>query len=171
MKILIYGFKPYKIYKQNITKKIISRIRKNRNLKKTIFPVEFDKGLFLNEVKKSKPDIILGLGQCGKGKKIAIERKAVNLMRDEDKKPHVIFKNRPKYLFLNLVLKKDKNSRISYDAGQYVCNFSMYVIADYCRNKNIKYTFLHIPHDYNIKKAARFVESKLSSYLRITQDK
>ena len=35
--------------------------------------------------------------------------------------------------------------RLSYDAGNYVCNFSMFVIAEYCRNRGRRVGFIHLP--------------------------
>ncbi len=169
MKILIYGFKPYKKWKENIAEKIISKVRKRENLEKLIFPVKFKKEIFLEKIKKSKPDIILGLGQAPRSRKIRIEKRAVNLKKyNKKEKPKIIFRNKPKYLFVNLKLKKDNSSRISYDAGKYVCNFSMYVISDYCKNKNIKFTFIHIPKNYNLNKATKFIESKINEVYTTT---
>ncbi|RLF33066.1 MAG: hypothetical protein DRN08_05900, partial [Thermoplasmata archaeon] len=128
MKILVYGFKPYKNYKENITEKIIRKIKNRKNLVKIIFPVKFEKRIFLEKIRTIKPNIILGLGQHPRSKKIRIERKAINLKRKNKKeKPEFISKNKPFHLFVNVKLKKDKISWISYDAGKYVCNFSMYV--------------------------------------------
>ena len=137
MKLLIYGFK-YKSQKENITEEIIRKIRIKKNLVKVIFPVKFEKKIFLEKIKKHKPTIILGLGQHKRSKKIRIERKAINFKRHSKKEePGVISKNKPKYQFVNLRLKKDKNSWISYNAGKYVCNFSMYILSDFSGNKNI----------------------------------
>jgi len=163
MKILVYGFKLYKNWKENITEKIIRRIKNRKNIKKIIFPPKFEKKLYLENIAKHKPDLILGLGQHPRSRKIRIERKAVNLKRHNKKeKPKIISRNKPRYQFVNLRLKKDKNSRISYDAGKYVCNFSMYVISDFCKNKNIKFAFIHIPKDYDMKKAVSFVGSRIN---------
>jgi len=74
-KILIYGFKQYKKYKENITEKIVRKIR--RNVVKVVFQVKPSKKMFLNKVRQHKPDIILGLGQHGKSPvstKLRIER-------------------------------------------------------------------------------------------------
>lgn len=167
MKILVYGFRPYGKYKENITEKIIKKIKNRKGLIKVIFPVEFQKQLFLNKISRNKPAIILGLGQHSRGKKMRIERKAVNLKRrNKQQKPKIISENKPPYLFANLKLKKDNASWISYDAGKYVCNFSMYVISDASRNKDIKYAFIHIPKNYNINKAIKFIESKIDEMIK-----
>ena len=153
MKLLVYGFKPYDEWKENISEKVVKRIRKRKNLKKVIFPVKFWKKQFLNEIKRSKPSVILGLGQHPRGRIICIERRAVNLRR-HNKRPKILFRGKPRYRSVSLKLKNDRNSRISYNAGKYICNYSMYVISD----KNIPFAFIHIPRNYNVKKVTKFVE-------------
>lgn len=168
MKILIYGFKPYKHFKENITEKLVKKIRNRKGLIKVIFPAEFQKQIFLEKISKSKPDIILGLGQHSRSKKMRIERKSVNLKRENKQdKAKVIFKNMPHHFFVNFKFKRDKTSWISYNAGKYVCNFSMYVISDFIKNKDIKFAFIHIPKDYNINKAINFVESKIDEMIKM----
>ncbi|MBZ9572159.1 hypothetical protein KJA15_02420 [Patescibacteria group bacterium] len=160
MKLLIYGFGPYKEYEENITEKIIRKVKNRKNLKKIIFLVSFKKNQYLEKIREYKPDIIFGLGQCSRGKKIRIERKAINLKK-ENKKRRTISKNKPKHLFLNLKFKEDKHSYISYNAGKYFCNFSMYVIAEFCKGKSIKFAFFHIPKDFNLNRAVKFIEVKI----------
>ena len=165
MKILLYGFKPYKKWKENISEKIIRKIRNRKNLKKLIFDVEFSKKNFIDEIKKFDPDVIIGLGQHTRSKKIRIERKAVNLKRENKKEvPKKISKKGLKYLFLNLKLKKDKNSWISYDAGKYVCNYSMYVISDFSRIKDIKFAFIHLPKDIGLNPAVKYIKKILQAF-------
>jgi len=166
MKILIYGFGPYGPYKQNFSEKVIEKIKKRNNLKKVIFPVKFKKDVFLEKIKKFKPDFILGLGQYPKGKKIRIERKTMNKWKENEKeKIKKISKKGPRCYFLNLKLKKNKEAWLSYKTTDYACNFSMYVIMDFikAKNKNIKFGFLHIPFG-NIDKVAKFVESRIGSF-------
>jgi pyrrolidone-carboxylate peptidase len=153
MKILIYGFGPYKKYKENISEKVVRKIKSKRNLVKVVFSSKFDRKMFLDKIRKVKPDIVIGLGQHTRGGKIRIERKAVNLRRDS-KKEKIIFKNKPKHRFLNLKLKKDKNSWLSYNAGKYICNYSMYVIC----GLDVKFAFVHIPKDYGLGRAVRFID-------------
>jgi pyrrolidone-carboxylate peptidase len=160
MKILIYGFTPYKQHKHNTTEQIIKRIKTQRRLTKIIFPVEFNTNNILSTIKKHNPDAILGLGQHPRARKIRIERKAVNQKADSKKQnPRPVIKNRAKYSFTSAKLKKTANSRISYNAGKYVCNFSMYIISQSFPKK--RFAFIHIPKHHNLDKATRFIESKL----------
>lgn len=161
-KILVYGFGPYDGYKKNITEEVIRKLRKRKDLVKVVFPVKFEKKMFLDKIRKSKPDVILGLGQCRAGSKIRIERKAVNKKKVSKKgKTTPIYKNKPARMLATLKIKRDKDSRISYDAGKHVCNFSMYVILNYCREKDIRCAFLHIPYDYDVRKAVKFITNKI----------
>ncbi|MBW2999114.1 hypothetical protein KY339_00445 [Candidatus Woesearchaeota archaeon] len=149
MKILVYGFGPYKNYKENISEKVVRKIKPRKNLVKAVFSSKFDRKMFLDKIRKVKPDIVIGLGQHTRGRKIRIERKAVNL-----KKEKIISKNKPKQRFLNLKLKKDRNSWLSYNAGKYVCNYSMYLIS----GLDVKFGFVHIPKDYGLSRAVRFID-------------
>lgn len=92
---------------------------------------------------------------CGRGKKIRIERKAKNIRKiKKDEKLRIIDKG-SKEMFVNIKIKDDKNSRISYNAGWYLCNFSMFVILKNIKKKQ-KYAFFHIPKDYDVKKATNY---------------
>jgi pyrrolidone-carboxylate peptidase len=155
MNILIYGFKPYKEHEHNITESIVKRLKK-KNITKVIFPARFDKKLFLKRIKTAKPDVIIGLGQHPRTRKIRQERKAVNLYRKSKKeKPRKITKG-PKHYFSTLIFPKKKQILTSYNAGMYVCNFSMYTILD---NTDLPFAFFHIPKDYNVSKAVKYLES------------
>lgn len=66
-----------------------------------------------------------------------------------------------KFILASAVLKKDTNSWLSYNAGTYVCNFSMYIISDLLQNSGVKYAFLHIPKQFDVDTAVHFVEAKI----------
>jgi len=163
MKILIYGFRPFGKNKRNIAAEIIKTLPKRPGLYKKVFPVEFKRSMFLDTVNTIKPDVIIGLGQCSRGDKIRIERKAVNLYNErkggQDKK---IIKGNSKYLLANIKIKPDSNSYVSYDAGKYVCNYSMYLIADYAYQNKTKFAFIHIPAKYSKAKAVNFIKNLLA---------
>ena len=140
-------------------------------MRKLVFPVRFHKKQFTSAVKTFRPDVVLGLGQCSRGRWLRIERRAINRQRN-DKKERVrpIVHGGPKWLPTTLRLEKlalDKQVKISYDAGDYVCNFSMYVILDYLRRHHpVSFGFIHIPHGYGIPAANRFL-SKLLRELKV----
>ncbi len=162
MKILVFGFKPYQDYKENITEKIVKRLKTRKNLQKVVLPVKFDKKIFIKAIEEYKPDVILGLGQHPKATKIRIERRAINLKQsDKKEKPKKIEEKGSRYRLVNLKLKEDKSAQVCYDAGKYVCNYCMYIVSDLANKNDIKFAFLHIPKDYNIAKATKFVKAKI----------
>ena len=73
MRLLIYGFGPYRQFQDNVTEKILRGLPRRSGRKKLVFPVRFHKGQFLNAIKQHRPDVILGLGQCARGQRLRIE--------------------------------------------------------------------------------------------------
>src|SRR5947207_15056171 len=108
MRILVYGFGPYKQFKWNITQAIVKKLPRSSNLKKILFPVRFDKFQFISAIDKHRPDVILGLGQCSSGTKLRIERRAVNRRRNnKEEKGRAIRRGGPKALKVTLQIKKE----------------------------------------------------------------
>jgi pyrrolidone-carboxylate peptidase len=161
MKVLVYAFEPFGKYKQNISKEVLLKLRSRSYLTKIVFPVRFDEKMFANEVKISSPSIIIGLGQYPRGRKIRIERRAANIKGYKNHSSEIIIPNGSRFLAINLKLTPDVNSWVSYDAGKYVCNFSMYTIINAIKNNDIQFAFIHIPKNYSVTRAVRFVEAKL----------
>lgn len=173
-RVLVYGFGPYKQFKDNVTSRIVKKLRASRRLRTVVFPVKFDKKQFTDAVKKHRPDIVLGLGQCSSGTRLRIERRAINKKRNyKHEKPRAIARGGSKWLPTNLNPEKSawgKRAKISYDAGDYVCNFSMYVVLDYLRRhrRETRFGFIHVPHDYQPARARVFLArliGKLASSL------
>ncbi len=159
MRLFIYGFGPYKQFKDNITEKILRRLPARKGVKKVIFPVRFQKKQFIEALKKYKPEIILGLGQTSRSERLKIERRAVNRRREsKDEHTEPIVPGGPKWHKANLRLSSGQ-AKISRDAGDFVCNYSMYVILDYLKRHRLptRFGFIHIPHDYNPARAQRFL--------------
>lgn len=169
MRVLIYGFGPYGQFKDNITQHIVNTLPRSANLKKIVFPVRFNKQQFPDSVKRFRPDVVVGLGQCSRGRQLRIERRAVNKRRSHKKEnARSIVRGGPVSLPTTLNLQKfadGKQARISKDAGDYVCNFSMYVILHYLRHhrRDARFGFVHVPHDYNPERAVKFVRKILRS--------
>ncbi len=162
MRLLIYGFGPYRQFKHNVTEKILRRFPRRAGLKKIVFPVRFHKSQFINAIKEHKPDVILGLGQCSRGRSLRIERQAVNKRRNEkSEKPRPILPGGPSRLKTNLKL--TLRGRYSNNAGEYVCNYSMYLMLDFINRRHLPifYGFIHIPHRYDYKKALRLLANAI----------
>ncbi len=141
----------------------MKKLRTRSDVRAIVLPVKFDKQIFLRLIQKYKPAVILGLGQCPRGGKIRIERRAINLKRNSKKeKGGLIETGGPKYRFVNLKLTPDDVSRASYSAGTYVCNFSMYTILGVAEKNKTTFAFLHVPRDFNIHETLAFIESKIN---------
>jgi len=168
-RILLYGFGPYRQFHGNITARIIKLLPRQAGLKKVIFPVRFHRGQFIDALKRLNPDIVLGLGQSSR-RRIDVESQAINRRganRADERKP--ISPRGPKRLKTTLDLRVGKQAGKSASAGDYVCNFSMYVMLDHIwqNGLDIPYGFIHIPYDYEQKKATRLVEKILHRYQRV----
>ena len=167
-RILLYGFGPYQEFRDNITAKILKSLPAQPGLKKVVFPVRFDRGQFVDAITRTKPAIILGLGQSSR-RTIDVESQALNQRRarraDDPKR---ILPGGPEKLKTTLELRLGRQGGRSSNAGDYVCNFSMYVMLDHIRRKflHAPYGFIHIPHDYDPAKAARLVKRILNSCRR-----
>jgi len=170
-RVFIYGFKPFASFNINISEKIINLIKPVKNLNKYVFPVEFNKTVFIDTIKSINPDIIIGTGMCKRGSKIRIEKKAVNIMKNL--KSETFKKINPDFSTTycyktTFKIKTTQYSRYSYNAGTYVCNFSMFVILEYINKlkKNIKFAFLHIPQKLNPLKAKSLLGKLINDSLK-----
>ena len=74
-------------------------------------------------------------------------------------------------LFTNLKLDRGGEARSSGEAGDYVCNYSMYVILDYLRRRklHVPFGFIHIPCLYDSRRAIRFLIKVIRRAMLITQ--
>ncbi len=172
MRLLIYGFGPYHHFQQNITERILLKLPKQRALKKIVFPVRFHRSQFIKAVNETKPDVILVLGQCPRGWRLRIETKAVNRERkDKRTKSMPIIPGGKRTLLTNLKLDRGGEARFSKDAGDYVCNYSMYVILDYLKHRqlDVLFGFIHIPHLYDTRRAIRFLTKVIRKAMLLTQ--
>jgi pyroglutamyl-peptidase len=164
MRLLIYGFGPYRQFQDNVTEKIVRGLPRRSRLKKIVFPVRFHKGQFLNAIKQQRPDVILGLGQCARGQGLRIEARAANRRRNcPDEKARPILAGGPPSFTTNLRLALGRQGKSSNKAGEYVCNYSMYVILDFIKRHRIpiRFGFIHVPHRYDYKKAIRLVKKAI----------
>jgi len=154
---LVYAFKPYGEFSDNISEAIVNSLSTDDNLTTQVFDVQFSRSMFLSTLKNNIPDIIIGLGQNPRARKLQLERKALNLWSNKGKFPQPIDRNGRPHLFVNLRLPRTLNTTVTYNAGTYVCNFSMYVFLNYCLNNGSKFAFIHVPVNFNVQAAADFV--------------
>lgn len=64
---------------------------------------------------------------------------------------------------INLKLKPSNDMRISYDAGVYVCNYSMYVCQEWAAKNGKKFAFIHIPRNHNTELVFSYLINVLKS--------
>lgn len=149
MHVLVYGFGPYEKFRDNITEKIIGMLPSQPHVKTVVFRVRFHKQQFIEVLKRHQPDVVIGLGQCTRNR-TEIESRATNRKRADEKGSfEPIRRSGAEFLPTTLDIKLGPRVGRSNNAGDYVCNYSMYVILDYIRRTAgpAKFTFLHIPHD------------------------
>jgi len=162
--LLVYGFGPYDEFVTNITANALRKLGSRESLKKIVFPVRFNKSQFVHAVRKHNPDIILGLGQCSRGARFRIERRAVNCKRRrQSTKATPIDVGGPRLLKTTLPLISSREAGRSKDAGIYVCNFSMYVLLDYIREKRLpmQFGFIHVPFNFSVRKVTNYLKTIL----------
>jgi pyrrolidone-carboxylate peptidase len=163
MRVLLYGFGPYKQFRENITAKIIKAVPKSPGLRKLVFPVRFDRTQFVGALKKHRADIVLGLGQSSR-RRIEIEARAVNRRRASKRNPaKPIRPNGPRWLATTLGILPGRQLPRSTNAGDYVCNYSMYVMLDHIERTGmaVRLGFIHIPYDCDAAKAGKRLATML----------
>jgi pyroglutamyl-peptidase len=163
MRILLYGFGPYRQFHDNITARIIKSLPARSGLKKVVFPVRFQGRQFISALRRQKPEVVIGLGQSTR-KQIEVEARAKNRRRArKSDKARAISGNGPKTRPTTLDIKTGRSIGRSMNAGDYVCNYSIFVLLDEIARKKLKipFGFIHIPHDYDQHKASRFVQRVL----------
>jgi pyrrolidone-carboxylate peptidase len=171
-RVLLYGFGPYRQFRRNITASIIKSLPPARRLKRVVFTVRFDRRQFVKALERHKPDVVLGLGQSSR-RTIELEIRAANRRRTGVKaKVRPIRKGGPRWLPTTLNLKIGGRIKRSKNAGDYVCNYSMYVMLEELRRTDAKtpFGFIHIPHDFPQAAARRAVLDGLKQLRHRTSD-
>lgn len=154
---LVYGFGPFQNYTHNVTATIIAEINQTGFATGIVFDVRFDRAMFEDALKLHQPELIIGMGQHPRAKKIRIERRAVNCKKDDQLKEEMISQGGPRYRYTSLKVPSDDLSTVTYDAGTYVCNFSMYVMCEYSESTDVPFAFLHVPLNSKPKQVTEFV--------------
>ena len=173
-RILIYGFGPYRHFQRNVTETVVRGFPRIRRLKRIVFPVKFQKIQFIKAVTDHQPDVILGLGQCSRGSLLRIEAAAYNRRRrTKNERPRPIVRGGALKLPTNLPLDLGRQARASNNPGDYVCNYSMYVIMEFLRRRRRQAClgFVHIPHKYDPKKVTRLLAKALGQIAVATKSR
>jgi pyroglutamyl-peptidase len=163
MRVLLYGFGPYKRFRENITATIIRALPRSPGLRKLVLPVRFHRQQFVGALEKHRPDVVLGLGQSSR-RRIEIEARAGNRRRASRRnRARAIRPRAPRWLATTLEVKLGREARRSNNAGDYVCNYSMYVMLDHIERGRlpVSFGFVHIPFDYEPRKAGKLIGAAL----------
>lgn len=167
MKLLITGFDAFgedKINPSYEAVKLLPNKIKGIEIYKRELPTKYFKSIKLLDkyIHSIKPDFVICVGQAAGRNKISLERIGLNLMDativDNDgfmPKDIPIYDDGETAYFSNLPLKdilqylKENNvsSEISYSAGTFVCNTSLYHLLYLINKQNLDFKagFIHIP--------------------------
>jgi len=159
MRVFVYGFGPYGEFRNNITETIIKALPPLPALRTAVFPVRFNRRQFIDALERHKPDHVIGLGQCTRDR-IELESRAINRKQTGNMGPaKPIRKSGAEFLMTTLDI--DLGSEVGHSdaAGDYVCNYSMYVMLQYISRsgRDIRFGFFHIPYNIDFATGAALV--------------
>jgi len=152
---LIYGFGPYRGYRDNVTERTVRALPGSLRVHRKVFDVRFDRRMFERTLDRLRPEIVIGLGQHPRARKLRLERRARRVGQRIRAKPPAAGARGAR--FCSLDLPRTRDTTVTYDAGDYVCNFSMWVVQGWCERNGARFAFIHVPKDY--------APSRLADYL------
>jgi pyrrolidone-carboxylate peptidase len=154
--LLLYAFEPFGGLPTNISQKVLEKL-KGSGVVKLVLPVERDNYTLLAALDRYQPQFVVGMGLHPRARKIRIERVAHNLWHQaRAEKPRVLFPRDPLYTrYATIPLKKTRYTTITYDAGYYVCNWSMWVTSTWAQDHAAQWGFLHIPRHMPVELATK----------------
>ncbi len=159
MKTLITAFTPFNEHEENISQLVVENLD---GVNKLILPTSYEKAftLLLNHLLKNTYDYILLTGEARKRDCITLEYFAQNL--DHASIPDIcgvkkelsnIIDHAPltlKTTFSDLELERliSPETKLSFHAGNYVCNSTYFKLLNYLleNNLNTKALFIHLPN-------------------------
>jgi pyrrolidone-carboxylate peptidase len=156
-KALVYGFGPYEEFDWNISQAILGLLDPSPELVREVFDTRFSRFMFQRSLRQHSPDVIIGLGQHRSARKLRLERRALNQWGDRRSMLQTVSRTGPPRLYVNQRLPEDENTTVTYDAGTYVCNFSMYVCLEHCITTGARFAFIHVPRVYDVALATTYV--------------
>ena len=159
MRVLVYGFGPYREFHNNITETIIEALSPVPGLRTAVFPVRFNRRQFIDVLERHKPDHVVGLGQCTRDQ-IEVESRAINRKQTSNMGPvKPIRKSGAEFLPTTLDINLGSQVGHSDTAGDYVCNYSMYVMLEYISRsgRDVRFGFFHIPYNIDFATGAALV--------------
>jgi pyrrolidone-carboxylate peptidase len=164
VRVLVYGFGPYRQFTENITARIIKSLASRQGLRKIIFPVRFCRRQFVDALRAPMPLMVLGLGQSSRPR-IEVETRAINLRRaTKNSRPRPITAGGEAWVPATMPLSVTRPSAKSINAGDYVCNYSMYVMLEEIERQEHygRFAFVHIPFNHDLPAACGYIEKVVS---------
>ena len=168
MKALVTGFDPFGGDKINPSSLAVGRLRKRIGgivVHTATLPTSYAKsaGVLRKAIEKTRPDIVLCVGQAGGRTELCLERVAINVqdarIRDNDGKQPIdkpVVADGPAAHFATLPIKAcvaemrkaGLPAAVSNTAGTFVCNHIFYALMDIAASHPIPMRggFLHIPY-------------------------
>ena len=168
MKVLVTGFDPFGGESVNPAYEAVKDLPDEiagAEIIKIEIPTVFKKSAVVVEeaIKKYQPDMVLNVGQAGGRSAVTIEKVAINLAEasipDNDGDtpmdeplvsggPTAYFATIPVKAMVQNVKDHGVPCSISYTAGTYVCNSTMYQVLHMAATKypEIKAGFIHVPY-------------------------
>ena len=194
--ILLTGFEPFGGSEINASWETAARVGqlppKDVNMETLLLPVSFKRAgdAVRRVLHERKPDVLVMLGQRGKGTSIDIERIAVNLMDsvnpDNDgfrpQEETIIADGEAAYFcclpvkaLRDAVLQKNIPARVSNSAGLYVCNSTYYNALEEIHKLQLptKAVFVHLPKigdDFPLAMLVEAVKTIIETVITIGKD-
>ena len=165
-KLLITGFDPFGGQKINPSHECVCALNEvigEFSLVKLQIPTVFEKAFLTvkNKADEIKPDAIICVGQAGGRRAITPEAVAINLKDanipdNEGNTPHyekicqdgenAYFTSLPVTKMVEKIKSVGVNSAISFSAGAFVCNETLYRLLKEYDGTSVKVGFIHIPY-------------------------
>jgi pyroglutamyl-peptidase len=167
-KILLTGFGPFRLHGTNPSEALVRSLSDTfencSNIQTLILPTDYKKSWedLKTALDDFKPDIVLSFGLAARRSHICLESIAYNkastaLADISGYRPEqaMLIENAPSSYHSRLPLKRlektlranGHNVRVSRNAGDYVCNATLFNLLNYAKEKapEMKSTFVHIP--------------------------
>ena len=141
--ILVYGFGPYQTFRENVSERSVLSLTRSLRVHRKVFDVKFDRAMFERTLERLKPEVVIGMGQHPRARKLRLERRA----RRTGCAPRAV----------SLDLPRTADTTVTYDAGRYVCNYSMWVVQGWCAKHGARFAFMHVPMNYAPARVARYL--------------
>jgi pyroglutamyl-peptidase len=192
--ILIFSFEPFGRWKTNASTIVAQKVIEDgqlMHLRHHILPVCFDTAALplIKEIKKDKPDFVLGLGLHGKAKCLYLERIALNIKHStrfdaagkkpkdspiDPQGPPAYWTTLPYKTILESLREESIPLRLSFHAGTYICNNVLFMILNSLAMASLptRAGFIHVPPIKTQRKGKRslaYLSMALGRILAILQ--